>query len=171
MPRELLIGLLVVGLLAVGIGILFGGGGGKLGPREQAYINEMKQLRAFYDDKPTQPHLPDHLYVLLEDSTGMFLHFDKPVGQDSKILYIGPIVLGRFCKADQERVEQAYGPGFTHFHQKFIPGNDPNAGHGGKGGEDGFWFRHIAVGEFDMPWGRVEPGIDFNFMPTPAPEC
>ncbi len=148
--------------------------------REQVYAQEMQQLRSFFEDKPTQPHLPDHLYVLLEDGTGLFLHFDKPVGRDSQILWIGTLVPGKFCKADQERVAKAYGPGFVHFHQKFIPGSDPNAGHGGKGGEEGYWYRHIAVVNIpkgDMmagtgvPWGPVKPGIDMNFMPTPAPQC
>lgn len=179
MPRELLIGLLIVGLLAVGIGILFGGGG-KLSPQDKIYAQEMRQLREFFSDSPIQPAMPDHLIKMLPDGTGMFLHFNKPVGQDTMLLWIGTMVPGKFCKADQEKVQAAYGPGFPHFHQKKIPGNDPMAGHGGKGGEDGFWFRHIAITHIpqgDMmagtgvPWGPVMPGIDMNFMPTSAPEC
>ncbi len=154
--------------------------GGGLSAQDQVYAQEMKQLRAFYSDSPTQPALPDHLYKIFSDGTGAFFHFDKPVGQDTMILWIGTLVPGRFCKADQERVANSYGPGFVHFHQKFTPGSDPNAGHGGKGGEDGYWYRHIAVTNIpkgDMmagtgvPWGPVKPGIDMNFMPTPAPSC
>ena len=87
---------------------------------------------------------------------------------------------GRFCQGEQARVEASYGPGFTHFHKQSTPGNDPAAGHGGVGGEDGFWFRHIAVTNIpqgDMmagtgvPWGPVRPGIDYDFMPTAAPQC
>jgi hypothetical protein len=178
--REVLVGLAIAAVLVVGIALIYGGTGSKLSARDQVLANEFSQLRAFFRDRATEPSLPDHLYKMLSDGTGLFLHFDKPVGQDSKVLWIGTIVPGRFCKADEERVRQTYGPGFVHFHQKFIPGNDPNAGHGGKGGEDGFWFRHIAVTEIpfgDMmagtgvPWGPVSPGIDMSFMPTPAPEC
>ena len=46
------------------------------------------------------------------------------------------------------------------------------AGHGGSTpGEEGYWLKHVAVDEFDMPWGRVKPGIDMKFMPTTAPKC
>ena len=30
---------------------------------------------------------------------------------------------------------------------------------------------HVAVDEFDMPWGHVAPGPDPKFMPTDAPVC
>ena len=154
--------------------------GGGLSAQDQAYAQEMKQLRAFFNDSPIQPAMPDHLIKVLADGTGIFFHFDKPVGQDSMILWLGTMVPGKFCKADQERVQTASGPGFAHFHQKSIPGTDPMAGHGGKGGEDGYWFRHVAatsIPKGDMmagtgvPWGPVKPGIDMNFMPTPAPAC
>jgi hypothetical protein len=151
-----------------------------LSPKDMVFAQEMGELRMFYSDSPIQPAMPDHLIKVLSDGTAIFFHFDRPVGQDSKILWVGTFVPGRFCKADQERVQATYGPGFVHFHQKSIPGNDPNAGHGGKGGEQGYWFRHIAVTDIpkgDMmagtgaPWGPVRPGIDMNFMPTPAPSC
>lgn len=178
--RELLLGLGIIAALVIGIGILFAGSGGKISAHDQALINEMQELRQFLNDSPTQPPLPDHLYKILEDGSTVFLHFNKPVGQDSMVLWIGTSVPGKFCKADQEKVAQTYGPGFVHFHQKFVPGSDPNAGHGGKSGEDGYWYRHVAVTNIpqgDMmagtgvPWGPVHPGIDMNFMPTPAPDC
>jgi hypothetical protein len=154
--------------------------GGGLSAQDQVYAQQMRQLRAFLNDNPIQPAMPDHLIKTLADSSLFFLHFDQPVGQDSQILWIGTAVPGRFCKADQERVQAAQGPGFIHFHQKNIPGNDPMAGHGGKGGEDGYWFRHVAttsIPKGDMmagtgvPWGPVRPGIDMDFMPTAAPAC
>ncbi len=176
--REILLGLALVAVVIVGIGFLFSGG--KISARDQALLNEMKQLHQFFSDNPIQPAMPDHLIKELSDGTGIFFHFNKPVGQESMILWMGSMVPGRFCKADQERVQSTYGPGFVHFHQQRIPGNDPMAGHGGKGGEDGYWFRHIAVTNVargDMmagtgvPWGPVAPGIDLNFMPTLAPDC
>jgi len=59
--------------------------------------------------------------------------------------------------------------GFTHFHRKSSPNWD--AGHGGAPGVEGYWLKHIAVSEFDMPWGHVLPGVDCNFMPTPITGC
>jgi hypothetical protein len=146
--------------------------GAGLSERDSVYAHQMKQLRKVFDDSPFQPAFTNHLYMELDDGSLMFFHFNAPLGQDSRLLYIGIAVPGRFCKQDQERVESQYGPGFPHFHQKVVPGaTDAGAGHGGQGGEEGYWFRHVAVGEFDMPWGHVTPGIDHNFMPTPAPEC
>lgn len=151
-----------------------------LSSQDKVFAQEMSQLRSFYTDSPIQPAMPDHLIKVLSDGTAIFFHFNKPVGQDSRVLWVGTFVPGKFCKADQDRVQATFGPGFVHFHQKSIPGNDPNAGHGGKGGEQGYWFRHIAVTDIpkgDMmagtgaPWGPVKPGIDMNFMPTPAPSC
>lgn len=53
-----------------------------------------------------------------------------------------------------------------------------NAGHGGSTpGEPGYWLKHIAVEEMDMPAmmgmdaRTVEPGADDMFMPTRAPSC
>lgn len=178
--REILIGLAVAVALVVGFAVLYGGTGTKLSARDQALLNEFKQFRGFLNDSPIRPAMPDHLIKIFSDGTGFFLHFDKPVGQDSQILWFGTMIPGRFCKADEDRVRQTYGPGFVHFHQAFVPGSDPNAGHGGRGGEEGFWFRHIAATPIpygDMmagtgvPWGPVSPGIDLNFMPTSAPEC
>jgi hypothetical protein len=162
------------------MGLLFAGRGDKLSAHDQALLNQMKQLHQFFSDRPIQPAMPDHLMKELSDGSGIFLHFDQPLGRESQILWIGTMVPGRFCEADQERVRSTHGPGYVHFHQKRIPGSDPMAGHGGRGGEDGYWFRHIAVTSIprgDMmagtgvPWGPVSPGIDLDFMPTPAPEC
>ena len=97
----------------------------------------------------------------------VFLHFDKPIAEATKILYTGHTVPGKFCKEDQDALPE----GFTHFHKKFVEGDNPQAGHGGKGGEEGYWFIHIAINEFDMPWGHVVPGLDKVFMPTPPPSC
>lgn len=132
---------------------------------------EMEQLKAAYTAKPLQPAMVDHLFMDVGDGTYLFLHFDKEVGKESKLLYVGVAVPGRFTKAEQERVERQFGKGFTHFHQgKNCPGANADACHGGKGGEDGYWFRHVAVDSFKMPWGDVKPGTDHNFMPTSPPQ-
>lgn len=153
-----------------------------LSEREQIHAFEMSQLVNLYSDTPMQPHLPNHKFIHLDDGTGMFLHFNTAYGNDQTLNWIGTFVPGRFCKAEQERVEATYGPGFTHFHKETTPGTDPTAGHGGVGNEEGYWFRHIAVRDIEQgdpnetngmafPWGPISPGIDYNFMPTTPPEC
>lgn len=135
-----------------------------------AEADQMKQLQAAYNARPIQPHMGDHQFMALDDGTLLFLHFDKAADKAEKLLYVGQAVPGKFTKAEQERVERQFGKGFTHFHQKNCSGSNPEACHGGKGGEDGYWFRHVAVDSFTMPWGAVKPGIDHNFMPTPPPQ-
>lgn len=181
MREVLILGLIVVAVLGAWLFIsstTVSSGG--LSAHEKVLANEMQQLVDFYKDSPITPAMPDHKIRVLPDGSGMFFHFNAPYGQESQLLWIGQLVPGRFCKADQQQVEAAYGAGFSHFHKKFTPGSNPEAGHGGVGGEDGYWFRHIAVTNIpqgDMmkgtgvPWGPVSPGVDVNFMPTAAPEC
>lgn len=153
-----------------------------LSARELTHAKEMAQLIDFYDSVPITPEMPNHKIVMLDDGTGMFLHFNTAYGQEQTLNWIGQLVPGMFCAAEQERVEASYGPGFTHFHKKSTPGTDPTAGHGGVGGEEGYWFRHIAVRNIEQgdpnesngmafPWGPISPGIDYNFMPTTPPAC
>ncbi len=158
------------------------GEGVALSERDQVSAYEMNQLVELYDDTPMQPHLPNHKVLMLDDGTGMFLHFNAGYGNEQTLNWIGTLVPGSFCKADQERVIEKYGSGFIHFHKANTPGTDPTAGHGGVGGEEGYWFRHIAVrnieqgdpaesGGMAFPWGPISPGVDHNFMPTTPPEC
>ncbi len=135
--------------------------------RDAALMHQLKDF--FGTDQPFDAPLPEHLYKVLDDGTAIFLHFDKPLAEGpTKILYIGDAVPGKFCNTPE--VQELMTKGYVHFHTtNKVP--TPEAGHGGKGGEDGFWLRHIAVGEFDMPWGHVTPGIDYNFMVTQPPDC
>jgi len=131
-----------------------------------------EQVEYAFDFKPTTPHLPTHLYKNIGNNEFVFLHFDKPVDQATKLLYTGQGIPGRFCKEDQDALPKVDGKlAYTHFHKKFVDSDNPQDGHGGVGGEEGWWFKHVAVAEFDMPWGHVTPGVDFNFMPTPPPVC
>lgn len=144
----------------------------RLGELQTAEIDAamMRQLKEFLGtSQPFDAPLPQYLFKVLEDGTALFLHFDEPLAEGpTKILYIGTAVPGKFCNTIE--VQTLIQQGFVHFHTTDkVP--TPEEGHGGKGGEDGYWLRHIAVGEFDMPWGRVMPGIDYNFMPTLPPDC
>lgn len=127
------------------------------------------QIQTAYTATPLKPAMPDHQFMAAGDGTFMFVHYDKPVKDATKLLYVGAAVPGTFTKEDQARVEKQFGKGFTHFHQGNCASESAEACHGGKGGEDGFWFRHVAVDSFKMPWGDVKPGVDLAFMPTVAP--
>jgi hypothetical protein len=104
------------------------------------------------------------------NGTFLFLHFDKPLPEATKIIYTGWAVRGRWCA-------EAQPSGFTHFHRTAkVAAWD--AGHGGATpGEEGLWLKHIAVERFQMPemMGMPErivaPGLDRMFMPTNAPKC
>jgi hypothetical protein len=133
-----------------------------------------EQLAAGFSPKsPFETDLPDHLWLMADDKSVVFLHLDKPVGEATRVLYAGYGVKGRWCAEDQERIEAIAGKGFSHFHRTAkVP--TPEAGHGGaKAGEPGYWLKHVAVGPaFDMPWGHVGHGAtDAKFMPTSAPKC
>jgi hypothetical protein len=138
---------------------------------ESVAAKQMQQLKAAYSSpSPVSPAMPDHIFLAQGDGTFLFLHFDKPVDKAEKVLYTGMAVPGVFSRADQERVEKQFGKGFTHFHRAKCAANDANACHGAdRVGEEGFWFRHVAVDNFKMPWGDVRRGTDYNFMPTPPP--
>lgn len=116
---------------------------------------------------PFDPRLPDHLWMDLGGGRLMFLHYDKPVTDPTKMLiYVGEGVRARFCASDQPN---GGATGYVHFHRFKAP--TVEAGHGGAPGDEGYWLRHIAVAEFEMMGMKVQPGIDFNFMPTKVPQC
>ncbi|GEM_PF-997065 len=113
--------------------------------------------------------MTDHRAYMLPGGELLALHFDNanlPQAQNLNWVALG--VPGKWCKQDQERVQQEFGPGFTHFHdlQRDTHGSTIP-------GVEGLWFVHVAVREFDSPMsgGQVKPGVDMNFMPTTPPIC
>jgi hypothetical protein len=65
------------------------------------------------------------------------------------LIFVGEGIKGRFCAEDQP---DAGKTGYAHFHRSQTPEGEKGEaahGHGGKQAE-GYWLRHIAVGEFDM---------------------
>ena len=143
-----------------------------LSQRDVTFAHEMRQLFNAFDDMPFTPAFNNHRYMELDDGTLLFIHFDSAIGEEEGLIYIGQAVPGVFCDSDQDRANSQFGDGFTHFHTTITPGaTEASAGHGGVANADGYWFRHIAVDNFDRPWGRVSPGIDHNFMPTAPPSC
>ncbi len=113
--------------------------------------------------------MTDHRAYMLPSGYLLALHFDSLELEEAENLnWVALGVPGRYCKKDQQRVEQEFGPGVTHFH-------DLEADtHGGKPGAKGVWFVHVAVRDFTSPMseGPVEGGKpDSGFMPTPPPTC
>lgn len=108
--------------------------------------------------------MTDHKAFATPGGLILALHFDNmDLSKTQNLNWVAIGVPGKYTKQDQERIEQQFGKGFTHFH-------DLKADtHGGQPGAEGVWFMHVAVRNFSAPWGAVKPGVDNAFMPTPAP--
>ena len=117
--------------------------------------------------EPVQmPSMTDHRAFMLPTGGVIALHHDNmDLSAAENLNWVAIGIPGEFCRADQERVEAQFGEGATHFHDMV------NDIHGGEPGAQGVWFYHVAVRDFDAPWGAVTQGIDHNFMPTAAPDC
>jgi hypothetical protein len=106
-------------------------------------------------DWPFDAPLPEHEWLDLGNGQILFLHYDKPVSEpDKKLIYFGLGIRGRFCAGEEP------GPAFVHFHRLNAP--NPDAGHGGPPGAEGYWLTHVSVEDM---------AVDFEFMPTTAPPC
>ena len=122
---------------------------------------------AFTVNGPFNQNAPDHLWFDNRDGTYLFLHFDMPLGQATKLIYVGWAVPGKWCAEGRPE-------GFTHFHR--LRAATWDAGHGGgTPGEAGYWLKHVATDEFDFNMMgmayHVTPGTDMKFMPTNPPRC
>lgn len=127
---------------------------------------EINDLVDLFDDEPLVggQGTPKHAFKWVNEEAFLFLHLDDPNPRNAtSIDYAGVAVEGVFCQEDKP------GEAFTHFHKQNSSSWD--GGHGGDPGEEGYWFVHVAVAPHDEPWGAVETGTDYDFMPTPAPEC
>ena len=107
--------------------------------------------------------MADHEIMALPGGLVLALHFDNMNLAETKNLnWVAVGVPGVFTKADQNRVNRLYGPGFTHFHDLKADA------HGGKPGTKGVWFVHVGARNFSSPFGKVVAGkVDPTFMPTP----
>lgn len=163
----------VAGFL-IGCAWLNGGiaGEGKNAPAAEALKHVGPTLAKVYTFEPFHPRMPDHLWMDAGNGRGVFLHFDKPVSDPTaRVIFVGEGIKGRFCAEDQPDSGKT---GFVHFHRSHTPEGEKGEhaqGHGGNKAEEGYWLKHIAVGEFDMMGMHFKPGTAMNFMPTPAPKC
>jgi hypothetical protein len=72
-----------------------------------------------------------------------------------------------FCAESQP---DAVNGSFTHFHQ--WNGSEYRHAHGSLPGDQGYWLTWAAVDNFVSFDGKeVKPGIDYEFSPTPPPNC
>jgi hypothetical protein len=170
-------GWIVAGMAAGALALVAAGCGG--GGAGSAQVTELEQELAgaqqdakFWQQltsllEPVElPSMTDHRAYMLPSGVLVALHFDDmDLNEAENLNWVALGFPGRYCKEDQERVEAEYGTGFTHFHDL------ENDVHGGEPGVEGVWFVHVAVRDFEAPWGEVEQGIDGEFMPTPAPDC
>jgi plastocyanin len=127
--------------------------------------DEIKALAAIFTDNPLQGgQLPPRLYRWVNGDALITLQFDnRDPAKATKLRYVGVAKRGVFCSTDR-------GSGdFTLFNR--LKAKSYNKGVGGKAGEPGFWQLSAATDSFDMPWGKVTPGVDRKFLPTPAPDC
>ncbi|MBI3810346.1 MAG: hypothetical protein HY284_07825 [Nitrospirae bacterium] len=163
------VSLLLIGCATYGDGIA---GEAKKGPAAEALQNVGPTLAKTYTFEPFHPAMPDHLWMDAGNGRGVFLHFNKPVTDPkAMVIFVGEGVKSRFCAEDQPDGGKT---GFVHFHRSHTPEGETGMaahGHGGKSAEEGYWLKHVAVGEFDMMGMRFAPGTAMNFMPTPAPKC
>jgi len=126
-----------------------------------------KQLTALFPPVELRS-MTDHRAYMLPSGVLLALHFDNMNLNEAKNLnWVALGIPGKFCRADQQRIEKEFGSGFTHFHDL------KNDTHGGNPGAQGVWFAHIAVRDFSSPMsgGAVKAGVDTSFMPTAAPAC
>lgn len=122
-----------------------------------------------YDDQPlsaSQSPWPAHGLKWVTEDTFILTHWnnDDP-SLATNMNWIGVGKAGVFCASDRPGAEAEW----RHFHSYDAPTYAD--GHGGETGETGYWLLHAAVRSFEAPWGAVEPGLDSQFMLTPAPTC
>jgi hypothetical protein len=170
----------VLGVAAFLAGVLTGafliGNGvaaeGNKAPSGKALMNVGPTLAKVYTFEPFNPAMPDHLWMDAGDGRAVFFHFNKPVSDPkAMVIFVGEGIKGRFCAEDQPDGGKT---GFVHFHRAQTPAGETGMaahGHGGNKAEEGYWLKHIAVGDFEMMGMKFHPGTAMGFMPTQAPKC
>jgi hypothetical protein len=131
--------------------------------------SHIQSLFGLFTDNPfTGGQVAPRQYRWVNNDVLMFVLFDRPRAAEARALrYIGMSIKGTFCAEAQPRGANG---GFTHYHRVNSP--TYGAGHGGPPGfNEGYWLFWVAVDEFDTPSGKVVPGVDYAFSPTPPPTC
>jgi len=137
--------------------------------RAEAPRHHVAALAALFQDNPfLGGQVAPRMYRWVNRDVSMFVQFDRPRPPDAHALrYIGIGLKGTFCAESQPGGANA---GFTHYHRVTAPLYAQ--GHGGPAGTNtGYWLLWVAVDQFDTTGGRVVPGVDYAFSPTPPPTC
>jgi len=166
------VALFSVTIMSRGLVLADGGHGGEHGaggpvPSETLHLigTQMSKLLTF---EPFNPPLRNHLWMKTDSDKMLFFHFTKAVSEkNNKLLFTGDAIKGRFCAEDQPEGGKT---GYVHFHSS-EKADGHKHGHGGKKGQEGYWLRHIALGEFEMMKIQFTPGVAHNFKATKAPSC
>lgn len=129
---------------------------------------DLETLKGLFDDTAFDGgQVSPRLVKWITPDTFVFVQFDGPPDEATEVRYIGVGVKGVFCA---ESIPDPEGGSFTHFHRPTAA--EYSEGHGGDPGAQGYWLSWMAVTAFETGDGRpVDVGIDYEFSPTPAPEC
>jgi plastocyanin len=136
-------------------------------PEPTGVFFDAEEIAAFvemFSDEPlTGGQVAPRFSKFVNDDVFLFLQFDS-IDAPTELRYVGIGIKSVFCAEAQP------DPSFTHFHRYDAP--EYGDGHGGDPGAQGYWMTWAAVNSFEARDGRViEPGIDYEFSPTPPPDC
>jgi hypothetical protein len=136
--------------------------------------DEIQTLVDIFDDNPmadaqlnspSGEYIPRFAWKWVTEDTFIGLMFDHPEPTESSAVHYAVVgTKGLFTE------ESRPGPEFRHFHRPTAESWE--AGHGGEGGEQGYWMTHIATTQLNYPFHDepVTAGVDYDFFPTPIPE-
>ncbi len=130
--------------------------------------DDIKKFVAYFNDQPLiGGQVPPRFSKFVNKETFIFLQFDKSNPDEATSLrYVGMGVKGVFCAEAQPDATKG---AFTHFHRYTAP--TYAEGHGGPPGAQGYWLSFVSVDAFESNTGKVTPGPDYKFSPTPPPSC
>jgi hypothetical protein len=133
----------------------------------EALTNIGPALAKAYTAEPIHPAMPDHLWLDEGNDRIRLLMFSKPVSDPTAVLlFVGEGIKGRFCAESQPDGGKT---GYSHFHRIHTPAGDMSMS--GPKGEEGYWLKHVAVGEFEMEKMHFKPGIVMDLPQPPTPKC
>ena len=137
-------------------------------PASEAITNIGAALVKAYTYEPVHPNPPDHLWLDEGNGRVLFLMFDKPVSDSTAVLqFVGEGIKGRFCVESQPDRGKT---GYNHFHRSHTPATGDTSMSGPKG-EEGYWLKHVAVGNFEVQHSHHHPGTVRDTPQPLTPTC
>jgi hypothetical protein len=137
-------------------------------PSPEAVTNIGAVLAKAYTHEPVHPNPPDHLWLDEGDGRVLFMMFDKPASEPTAVLqFVGEGIKGRFCLESQPDRGKT---GYNHFHRSHTPATGDTSMSGPKG-EEGYWLKHVSVGNFEVQHQHHHPGTVRDVPQPPTPKC